>query len=264
MRIQFQRSWQKLCRLSGIALGFLIVCGSWISDESAASDFITSPTKPSFMSGLHEIEVDQREIEPEFLLLRQNYFPRDRWMMERTLADMHFERLHPVGIDYGSCKKFFPERINWYQGQIGARCPSANQFQRKGQCPSKVEQHKTIIGAPWVSCPIGFKGRPVTKAIHGYPKNRQLDPNSGLGAQFSSYSQTAVYFAAFSSLPPQENSGSTKNNRECGKDCRKESDRVSRQPYPEGFAEWLLKIASAAGLIILGIPLVLLLNKGME
>ncbi|WP_154674530.1 hypothetical protein [Mesorhizobium erdmanii] len=63
---------------------------------------------------------------------------------------------------------------------------------------------------------------------------------------------------------PEEHGGSTKNYGERGKDSRKESDRVSRQPYPEGFIEWLLKVAGAAGLIILGIPLALFLNKGME
>jgi hypothetical protein len=68
-----------------------------------------------------------------------------------------------------------------------------------------------------------------------------------------------------SPLPaPEKISGSAKNDGEHGKDSRKESDRVSRQPYPEGFAEWLLKVASAVGLIVLGIPLALFLSKGME
>ncbi|WP_149903443.1 hypothetical protein [Mesorhizobium sp. SARCC-RB16n] len=83
-------------------------------------------------------------------------------------------------------------------------------------------------------------------------------------AQFGGGGQPAVYLASFSSFPPEKNSGSTKNNGECGKDCRKEGNRVSRQPYPEGFAEWLLKVASAVGLIVLGIPLAMFLNKGME
>ncbi len=93
---------------------------------------------------------------------------------------------------------------------------------------------------------------------------RQFNAYSGPCAQFGGGGHPAVDFAAFSSLPPQENSGPTKNDRECSKDCGKESDRVSRQPYPEGFAEWLLKVASAIGLIVLGIPLALFLNKGME
>lgn len=204
MSVLSNRTWQKLCRLAGIASGLLIVCGSWVGEESAASDFITPPTKPGFMSGLHEIKVNQRAVEPELCLFCQNYFSRDRRMLECTFADVHYRRYLPVGLNYSPGKKFFPERIDWRHGKIGTRCPSASQFQREGLCPSEVEQHEAVIGAPWVSCPISIEGRPVTETFHIYGKNRQFDPNRRLGAQFGGDSQAPVYFAAFSSFPPEK------------------------------------------------------------
>jgi hypothetical protein len=169
-------------------LGLTIIGGCWVSGEpSSAKALGSSPTKSSFVSTLHEVQINERAEEPHGLRLISQPVVQFGSGFKIEFTEANFvRRFLRIAFKDGSNWERFGEPVVWFIRQFMADKKVALNFNRECSRPTQVRKIEEIDRAMISFAAFGVLGNAESEPVRTDANQWQFKRDGCSGAEIGS------------------------------------------------------------------------------